>query len=152
ETASVLTGSKVELWFPLASSEPGVQEIERLDVTITPDVPYDVSSDSRGNRVLHLSAAAPVAVKVTYRVLRTESRPDFSRLEKRPLTEAERALLAAELAPTTDPSLSKAREAGRPARGVAGFVLGTPMTADDARMFRHSFSTVWDVAAARPGS
>jgi hypothetical protein len=119
ETASVATGSKVELWFPLASSEPGVQDIERLDVTITPDAPYEVSSDSRGNRVLHLSAAAPIAVRVTYRVLRTEVTLDLSREEHRELTAVERHLLAAELSPKEGSRAFSYRHLG-PVRDVAG--------------------------------
>src|SRR5271169_1988921 len=64
ETAQVAACSSLELWFPLASAEPGVQDIERLDVTIKPDAPYEVSNDSRGNRLLHVKSAGPVEVSV----------------------------------------------------------------------------------------
>jgi hypothetical protein len=123
ETATVETGSKVALAFPLASSEAGVQDIERLDVTINPDVPYEVKTDARGNRVLHLESAGPVAVQVTYRVLRTELRAATARPDDRPLTEAERRSLAPELEPTQDPELAALRRAGRPARRGSGIRL-----------------------------
>ncbi len=123
QTAAVETGSQVELRFPLASSEPGVQDIERLDVTIIPDTPYEVRTDGRGNRVLHLECRRPVAVQVTYRVLRTEALPATDVHEPRPLTDAERRMLAPELEPTADVELSALRKSGRPARRGSGVRL-----------------------------
>jgi hypothetical protein len=121
ETARVATGSKVELSIPLASSEAGVQEIERLDVTIAPDAPYEVSSDSLGNRTLHLVTSAPVEVKVSYRVLRTETSSDL--LHVGPLSHAERGLLAPDLAPTNDKLLGPLRAKGHPARRIHGVIV-----------------------------
>lgn len=123
QTASVGTASHVELWFPLASSEPGVQDIERLDVTISPDTPYEVTNDSRGNRVLHLTSAQAVAVRVTYRVLRTELRADLEKAEDRPLSESERRMLAPELEAVQDPEVNALRRSGKPARRASGVRL-----------------------------
>jgi hypothetical protein len=123
ETATIETGTSVELWIPLASSEEGVQEIERLDVTVKPDVPYEVTSDFRGNRTLHATSKGPVEVSVTYRVLRTAVAVDVWKVENRELTETERRVLAPDLEPTTDELLASLRTKGRPARTVAAFHL-----------------------------
>jgi hypothetical protein len=129
ETASLETGSKVELWVPLASEEPGVQKIERLDVTIKPVTPYEVTADSRGNRILHLACEHPISVSVAYRVSVTELDATTAlagkKKETRPLDTRERATLAPELGPTLDGELATLREAGTPARRVFALRIDT---------------------------
>jgi len=128
ETAAIETGKQVELWFPLASAEAGVQDVERLDVTIKPDAPYEVSNDSRGNRLLHVARAGPIEVSVSYRVRRSELRVDHARAEKRDLTPRERSMLGSELAETIDGEVGLLRGKGQPARRVLAFRIDSHAT------------------------
>jgi hypothetical protein len=137
----------LELWIPLAASEPGRQTVELTSTLIAPDTPSDVTADARGNRVLHVKRDGPGSVTVTVRqrILRKPAVPvDLSRAETRPLTDIEAATLAPELPPPgggrggvgAEISFEKAQllavggdvaalqSAGVPARFVSGFQLG----------------------------
>jgi len=118
ETAAIATGT-AEVWFPLASSEAGVQEIERLDVTIKPDGPYEIEADARGNRTLHVRGAA--LISVTYRASCSRPVPDLP--PTKPPAPVDPRLFPDELAPTDDPALAHLREEGIPARHAAGVAV-----------------------------
>ncbi len=120
ETAAIATGT-AKVWFPLASSEAGVQEIERLDVTIRPDVPYEIESDARGNRTLRVRGAAFIAV--TYRASCFEPALRPMPVPTRPPAPVDPHLFPEELAPTDDPALAHLREEGTPARHAAGIAV-----------------------------
>jgi hypothetical protein len=97
ETAVVASGAEISI--PIASTEPGVQTIEAMFVSVTPDSPNEMIMGAEGSRFLkvHATSAGETKVEVTYRVERSEVRVDFSKEEVRPLSDFEKRVLKAEL-------------------------------------------------------
>ncbi|HYC79083.1 MAG TPA: transglutaminase domain-containing protein [Planctomycetota bacterium] len=115
---AVPEGAKaVRAWVAYPQDDP-LQTV--ADLKVECPYPHRVITDDHGNRMLYVEANAPTtrefSVVETFRLVRREQKVEADPSKTRPLTDAEKATFAAELAPNThvviDDSVRKvAREA-----------------------------------------
>jgi hypothetical protein len=101
---TVPDGAKsVRAWFALPQELP---EERIADLKIDGSLPHRIVKDDHGNSFVYVEAAAPAAKEITlaetFRITRSEVRSTVDPAQTRPLTDAERAQFAADLAPNAN--------------------------------------------------